>query len=91
MSTRETHRSKYDNMNQNTNVKSDIKYHKRHSGHIQFQELTQGSGSTEETSPRTSKSRKYFVCILYEKPEMKIISGKQVDGSPKANKHLVCI
>ena len=61
-----------------TNVKSDIKYHKRHSGDIQFQELTQGSGSTEETSPRTPKSRKYFVCILYEKPEMKIISGEQV-------------
>ena len=61
-----------------SNITKDI------SGYIQFQELTQESGSTEETSPRTSKSRKYFVCILYEKPEMKIISGKQVDGSPKA-------
>ena len=31
MLTRETHRSKDDNMNQETGVKSDIKYHKRHS------------------------------------------------------------
>ena len=50
MSTRETYRSKYDNMNQNTNVKSDIQYHKRHSGHNQFQGLVQGSGSTEGAS-----------------------------------------
>ena len=84
MLTRETHCSKDNNMNQETNVKSDIKYHKRHSGHIQFQGLAQDSGSTEETSPRKSKSRKYFVCILSEKPEMKNISGEQISGIPKA-------
>ena len=33
-----------------TNVKSDIKYYKRHPGHIQFQDLAQDSGSTEGAS-----------------------------------------
>ena len=55
MLTQETHCSKYDNMKQNTNVKSDIKYHKRHFKILSFQELTQGSKSTDGTSTRTSK------------------------------------
>ena len=50
MLTQKTHCSKYEDMKQNTNVKSDIKYHKRHSGHIQFHDVVQGSGSTEGAS-----------------------------------------